>query len=56
MPVWVFSKANDLRNLLKFSREIIVNNFSNQIRINPLLSPPGVEGIWIVRRHEGIHY
>ena len=46
--VWLFSKAKDTRNLLRVSREIMVNDFSGQIRFNPLLQPQGVDPrFWI---------
>jgi hypothetical protein len=45
--VWLFSKAKDVTNLLTFSREILVNDFSGQMKINPLLSPGVNVRFWI---------
>ena len=46
--VWLFTKATDSRNLLRFSKDVIVISFDGQVRVNPLTPPPGVEtSFWI---------
>ncbi len=48
ITTWLFTKAKDTRNLLRVTREIIVNDFTGQIKFNPLLPPLGVDvRFWI---------
>ncbi len=41
---WLLVKAQDMRSLLKYDRDILVVTF-NEIKLNPLEPPPGMEAI-----------
>lgn len=48
VTMWLFTKAQDTRKLLGVTREILISDFTGQVRFNPLLPPPGLSHVFWV--------